>query len=312
MRTPSIYTDPNPPPLSYEQLAWIVRNGLYSQVVYTAICLYDHITTLDLEVELIWKRKISLVQVLYFTNRYIGDAVFVCAYPSHLWGPCFSNRSDPFPRRCPSFGTVNTWLSMASLFSYQGIMVHRIYSLCRRQRVVFASMMVCLGALLITGLALGIIWTVGITGVPVPYSPTLRTCIPLGWTSWSPAMWIVILTFDLAIFSLAVAEGIRYLKEHPGRLRSKEEEAIVEGVSSRFSEGSVLRIFLRDSVVFPFLGILICLSNILAWYVLPLGALQHTINLAALSSPLLGSRLILNLRDAYHRPFADEIELNHL
>lgn len=81
-------------------------------------------------------------------------------------------------------------------------------------------------------------------------------------------------------------------------------------------------------------GILICFFNILAWYVLPvsilvrcldlqaglnsvlllrkLGALEHTINLAALISPVLGSRLILNLRDAYYRPFADEIELRFL
>jgi hypothetical protein len=37
-----------------------------------------------------------------------------------------------------------------------------------------------------------------------------------------------------------------------------------------------------------------------------LGALQYTMNISAMGSPILGCRLILNLRDAYYRPFADE------
>ncbi|KAF8902770.1 hypothetical protein CPB84DRAFT_1775417 [Gymnopilus junonius] len=54
----------------------------------TATCvIYDHLTTLDEEVEHVWKRsRWSVVQVLFFVNRYAGDAMQLyaatCACPS--------------------------------------------------------------------------------------------------------------------------------------------------------------------------------------------------------------------------------------
>ncbi|KAG2004846.1 hypothetical protein CC2G_003356 [Coprinopsis cinerea AmutBmut pab1-1] len=64
------------PPMPIE-LVRVVQNGLYWQVAATTAVLYDHVTTLDLEVELVWRRKWTFVQVLFVVNRYLGDALFV-------------------------------------------------------------------------------------------------------------------------------------------------------------------------------------------------------------------------------------------
>jgi len=38
------------------------------------------------------------------------------------------------------------------------------------------------------------------------------------------------------------------------------------------------------------------------------GSLNNTLNITGVKVPILGSRLILNLREAYYRPFEDEFE----
>lgn len=43
---------------------------------------------------------------------------------------------------------------------------------------------------------------------------------------------------------------------------------------------------------------------------LKLGALQYTMNIQAAGYPILGCRLILNLRESYYQPFAEEVAVS--
>ncbi|EAU82649.2 hypothetical protein CC1G_07931 [Coprinopsis cinerea okayama7 len=63
----------------------VVKSDINSTVAATSIALYDHITTLDLEVELIWKKKFSVVQLLFILSRYSGDALFLHGTAYQLW-----------------------------------------------------------------------------------------------------------------------------------------------------------------------------------------------------------------------------------
>lgn len=51
----------------------------YIQVAVTIAVFYDHFTTFDLEVELIWKKKWTFVTVLFIINGYFGEALPLCA-----------------------------------------------------------------------------------------------------------------------------------------------------------------------------------------------------------------------------------------
>ncbi|KAF8153042.1 hypothetical protein B0H34DRAFT_88963 [Crassisporium funariophilum] len=60
--------------------AFTARSVIYVYVALAAAVLYDNITTLDLEIELIWKRpRISIVQVLFLVNRYLGNVIHAYA-----------------------------------------------------------------------------------------------------------------------------------------------------------------------------------------------------------------------------------------
>ncbi|KAF6742571.1 hypothetical protein DFP72DRAFT_1081796 [Ephemerocybe angulata] len=317
----SVYT--KPPTQTVEELARITYGGLLFQVACTAAVLWDHVSTLDLEVELIWKKKWSLAQGLYFINRYVGDLMFIYATALMLWIP-----NEPFKllyavsyslslgqsspshfldfTRCISFGKVQTWLSILSLGAMQGIMVHRIVSMYQQKRAILAVLLAAFLLELVAAIVIGV-YSTRENGIPLFYDTvngTLRTCIP-SIPPWFWGLWMLLMVFDFLIFVLAIWEGLQFRKESQARLRSRQMNEIMVG--TRYKERSLLRILLRDSIIFPFIGLLMCISNALAWHVLPLGVLQYTMNISAAGYPILGCRLILNLRESYYRPFADEL-----
>ncbi|KAF4614442.1 hypothetical protein D9613_002490 [Agrocybe pediades] len=49
----------------------------YLAVAAATCALYDHVTTLDEEIELVWRRKWSVVQMLFLFNRYAGDVLLM-------------------------------------------------------------------------------------------------------------------------------------------------------------------------------------------------------------------------------------------
>lgn len=295
----SVYT--KPPTQTVEELARITYGGLLFQVACTAAVLWDHVSTLDLEVELIWKKKWSLAQGLYFINRYVGDLMFIYATALMLWIP-----NEPFKLLCISFGKVQTWLSILSLGAMQGIMVHRIVSMYQQKRAILAVLLAAFLLELVAAIVIGV-YSTRENGIPLFYDTvngTLRTCIP-SIPPWFWGLWMLLMVFDFLIFVLAIWEGLQFRKESQARLRSRQMNEIMVG--TRYKERSLLRILLRDSIIFPFIGLLMCISNALAWHVLPLGVLQYTMNISAAGYPILGCRLILNLRESYYRPFADEL-----
>ncbi|KAJ2922514.1 hypothetical protein H1R20_g14575, partial [Candolleomyces eurysporus] len=50
----------------------------------TTVVVYDHLSTLDLEIELVWKKKWTLIQILFIINRYVPDAAFLYGAVSRL------------------------------------------------------------------------------------------------------------------------------------------------------------------------------------------------------------------------------------
>ncbi|RXW23921.1 hypothetical protein EST38_g1934 [Candolleomyces aberdarensis] len=187
----------------------------------------------------------------------------------------------------------------------QAILVHRIICMYSKSRVVLFGLLFGYGVIFITGMVLAGMNMQAI-GIPMVLSPTLRICIPGNIPTAGMANWFLMLAFDLAMFALAFAEGIRYLRgmrDVTGFLQSPE---MLTGPSLT-KRGPMVRVLLRDSIVFPFIGVLICIFNIVGSYAL-FEAMPYMLIITSASCPFLGCRLILHLRDAYYRPFKDEFD----
>ncbi|KAH7903601.1 hypothetical protein BJ138DRAFT_1131301, partial [Hygrophoropsis aurantiaca] len=74
------------PPAAVDEMISFIRNtatSRYSVLAATVLYNYDLVTTLDKEVDLVWTRPRSLLQVLYILNRYV--ALFDCLFNSSVF-----------------------------------------------------------------------------------------------------------------------------------------------------------------------------------------------------------------------------------
>ncbi|RXW23918.1 hypothetical protein EST38_g1933 [Candolleomyces aberdarensis] len=187
----------------------------------------------------------------------------------------------------------------------QAILVHRIICMYSRSRVVLFGLLVGYAAIFISGMVLAGL-SMQSVGIPTFFSPSLRICIPGNIPKAGVANPFLMMAFDLAMFVLAMAEGIRYIQRTRTADRFLQAPGIVTGPSLS-KRGPLIHVLLRDSIVFPLINLLICVFNILAFYALP-EALPYMLVITSASFPALGCRLVLHLRDAYYRPFKDEFD----
>ncbi|TFK29769.1 hypothetical protein FA15DRAFT_663953 [Coprinopsis marcescibilis] len=304
-------SEPQPLGPTPEQIAALVRSfhfarvGSYFQVACTGIMLWDHVTTFDLEVELIWKKRFSLIQVLYFVNRYGGTILFLHGTAVQNW-----LSGVDYERTCESSVYVQTWISMITLYSMQGIIINRLWCMYNRSKVILFTLIIAISVELLSSLIMMGLQPRLQTFV-IHATPTWKLCISLGFAPWFWSFWVFIAAFDFLIFALAFWQGIRYFQETrilSRHRRTRSQQSILETLSLPWrTRGNLLHILLRDSITFPFIGFVVCTVNLLGWFnVFPIEVLQITISMSALSSSVIGPRLILNLRDAYYRPFSEE------
>ncbi|EAU82546.1 hypothetical protein CC1G_11005 [Coprinopsis cinerea okayama7 len=203
--------------------------------------------------------------------------------------------------------TVQMWLSMITLWAMQGIIINRLWCMYRYSKTILILLLVTFTIQVAAGITIqSLNKTINIV---VPLLPGLDSCIPTGFLPWFWAVLLFIMTFDLLIVILAILEGIRFYRRsaHSRHLRNKARGPLSAVLAPWLAEGSIVRVLLRDSILFPFIGLAVCFFAMLSWLeVLPWGSVQVTMVLNALTAPVLGSRLILNLRDAYYQPFAEE------
>ncbi|KAF9562758.1 hypothetical protein CPC08DRAFT_361381 [Agrocybe pediades] len=296
-------------------------------IVYlaTATCVvYDHLTTLGDEIELVWQRqKWSPVQYLFLLNRYLGDATQIyaaCVFIRHVQQGTqkvavrrsFSSREYTSTRSDQLSSTGNLinlmlgYMVSAVLCSMQGIMVYRISSMYNHRR----DIIVLLGtALCLEMISIVIIPTVSeIKHTPIALPDTdVRFCTQNVFSHWMFTIWIPIILFESLVLGLALSLALIYHRTIEGVADLQEEmpTAQVEPFFETKPE-SLAYILLRDSITFPFICVSLCIANFVVWITQPYVIIQIAFAVAAFAPCIIGSRLILNLREAYYLPFVEE------
>lgn len=262
----------------------------YVQLAVATCVIYDHITTSDLELELIWRRpKWSTVQYLFLVTRYFGDMCQIFStyvIVRHI-------QLDTVDQ-CRLLNILQGTVLPITLWTMQGIMMYRISSMYSHSRKIIV--------LLLSAFAIEFIVLVASnlssirSGKPVVAPPGANICprrkLPLMFVVWIP-----IALFELLVLGLAVKVGLNYFhsirREHRAHRRK-----------------SLAYVLLRDSIVFPLISVLMCIVNLIVMLKLSYIASQLTMPLSSMLPIVLGCRLILNLRETYYQPFSGEMTLN--
>ncbi|PPR05065.1 hypothetical protein CVT26_012655 [Gymnopilus dilepis] len=239
----------------------------------TATCvLYDHITTLDEEIELIWRKfQWSKVHMLFFVSRYVGDAM-------QIFGAA------------TSVGLYATNTSKVGL----SFSLHSIFSQLSRSKANLV-VLACLGSVAMAATQSIMIYRIsGLYG----NQP---------WAVWLPfltfaAQWIAV----VAIFSLSLASkvSVRRYRAVKGIKWSRLPLDSARG----HSPASFTDIHFRDSMIYLTVSSGMCIGNIVIMTRTAVLTPRLPLCVGFFTPCIIGSRLILNLRENYYKPFSEDNE----
>ncbi|EIW85797.1 hypothetical protein CONPUDRAFT_80211 [Coniophora puteana RWD-64-598 SS2] len=262
----------------------------YGDAALLVTVLYDYLTHLDQEVELIWNKRLTYISSLYYLMRYLGIVYIVFI--------CLNRFPDSFHERpCESLyvGVLVCKTILAPVI--QGFMAFRVYILYRPCRVLFVfllALFIVAQGTATAGLAMLAHMSAGYQSIAAPYCS-----IPHGKTS--DKGWLAALNVICPIV-LEVILCILVLYRWFTRFRSSRRQVLPLTVDD------ILTTLVRDNIVY-FVIAVICMFLSPRW-ALPMAddasfdtraAWYNNITNAsqvALFS-LCGPRMILNVRKYY-------------
>jgi len=238
----------------------------YFQLAAFVMLIYDHMLTFDLEVDRIWKQKLSGASILFLINRYVTPIQFIVILLAF-------HDPDLMSRGCDNYAFFEGASSVTLIAVCQLVMILRVYALYGRS-IPIAIFLMILWAAQITVSAIGLH-----TGYRVPLPPMLVGCILAGNSTIFPSLWVSPLITDSCIFILTLWRTRQYLKD--------------SGLAP------TIYIFVRDGALYFLVIFAANLMNTLIYFLAPLDLRALGASFSQLITSIMISRLVLNLRYAY-------------
>ncbi|KAH7906089.1 hypothetical protein BJ138DRAFT_672799 [Hygrophoropsis aurantiaca] len=292
----------------------------YSMLASTVLYVYDLVTTLDKEVDLVWTRPRSFLQVLFLINRYV--TMFECLFNSSgksnlltmssqrqlnclISIPVPGHQSNEFGKRklaqirdrrgdrhsyC-SAGLVD--FPQVQIVFFDGgnissvILVIRLWAMYGRNRWILISITAFWALQLVAGII--------IIGNSVNYAPAIAQPAP-GFVvcsttlpPYSAACWIPVLAFEITLLALMLVKGWQNFR--------RENVTAVSGMTGK----SLANLTVRDSMTYFVIINAAYVATAAVWYRKPPALMEAMTSWIIVLPPLMASKLLLNLRDAFYR-----------
>jgi len=256
----------------------LTQTTRYAQIAAGVIVFYDIIVTLDQEYEFIWTKSWSYVKVLYLWNRYFGLLAILLDLITYIDGILTS-------KACFAWYTFQLFSSCLIIWTLQIIMQIRLWTLydCSRKILVFMGL-----AFLSEVIAMTTIFGVMAQGTIVVSS--MGACMFLKVPNLGVAFWIPSLIYEGFLLGLAVIAAYAQL------------ERIGSWDIRTWDMRRLANVVLRDNILYFLTTITLYLATVIM--LLKLSPILDNIPDAFTVSLtcILGSRLMLNLREAFYRP----------
>ncbi|KDQ60217.1 hypothetical protein JAAARDRAFT_32592 [Jaapia argillacea MUCL 33604] len=246
------------------------------QLAAALIVVYDHVTTFDQEVELIWRRRWSISKILFLMIRYFGNAVIIAVFGIFFSEASTAEISKGLLIFQGAASTLIVWL-------VQILMQFRIYALYDRSRLISILLLSCffIQAVVIAVFLVFDFRELEVTATP---APAIKFCTIARAPSFLYGLWIPIMTFESILFALA-------LYKSACRFRST--------VPDGWTGVSLLDVMIRDSVLYFFVTFAAYLMNAVVWFALPPEWIEITEAFSISLTCIMGCHLLLNLLGAY-------------
>lgn len=253
--------------------------SIYCEIASLTFLLFDHVITLDQEVERIWKSPWSLPKLLFLFNRYTGPISLLVNTTIFTNAP-----PDSVCERWIHFEGAAGIIAKAAA---EMVMIFRLYALYRGSKIMLA--------LLVAGSVCNIttmstLMQLGLERIQIYERPGswYKGCHPVGLPPWFWGYYISPLIFETILLGLTMYKTF-------GHIRSK------------VTHTPVIKLFFRDGVAYFSMMFCTLLSNALIWLLAPPGLLESGIGFAIAVPTVMASRILLNLRGLNSTPDSSEI-----
>ncbi|KAI5832038.1 hypothetical protein K523DRAFT_350195 [Schizophyllum commune Tattone D] len=272
------------------QRLWDLQATHCAHVASSTIIVLDHLITLDDEIQLIWKSSWSLGKILFMFNRYFGLASVVV----NLYGLFTPSLTDSL-YVCNCYYDPIIDAAGLNYFRWQGatgvavcvvseiILLMRLYVLYLLNKRILIVMLV--GFVISSGFAAAIMGLVmqRVNAVVVTLPGLKPMCVPGNVSSKFYTYWIPFLGFESLLCALALYRGFQTYRMDN---------------ASYTSSRLLIRILIRDSVMYYLAVFATYFTNMLMWAAAPPSLLELPIGFAVAVSCVLGNRMMFNIRQA--------------
>lgn len=266
----------------------IVRNLNITRYVSAGACvvlLYDHLLTLDDEIQYIWKTKTTVPKVLFLLNRYLVPIVMIVNM-YEIAGLSSSHPSDLF---CKVWFPATTFLGSISIANGHFIVMLRIWVLWNRRTkpVVFTLVAFVLSQIVTFSM---VIWA-AIQMIPLfEYNTLLRACV-IKKRIIIEGVWLPGVIFEIIVFAMTCWNAM-------GRPRQSNHE--------------ITNTLYRDGVTFFLTMASLRIANLVLSIVAPLSLVFLGIFFIWCATNVTLSRLIINVRRHSEESLLASASLEHL
>ncbi|KDQ50835.1 hypothetical protein JAAARDRAFT_548650 [Jaapia argillacea MUCL 33604] len=246
-----------------------------SQLSATVASFYDHVTSFDQEVELIWQHPGRTGKILYFLTRYCGNCIVLAVFIMVV----VDMDSD---RVSKVRLYLQIWATAVPAWVVQAIMQFRLFAMYDRSRRLLCFMTTCY-----------VIQVVAIMSFTLYQDTEVSVIRVEGWTvcllTKVPRLligtWLSIMAFEGLLFSLALYKTVLHLRE----------------MRTNWTRENITTILLRDNLLYFLIMFTTYAMTVVTSSLIPSILSNIVASFTITLTCIMGSRLILNIRRAAFR-----------
>jgi len=250
-----------------------IQHARYSTLAASTIIVYDHVISLDQEIELVWKAPWTMGKVLFFLNRYYP----LCIVVFNQYTLFSSILTDEL---CTNWLRWQGWTGLATCMVAEVILQLRLYALYFLDKKVLLFMVVSFlatsaGSAAIMGNVLSKVTA------RAHVIPGLPFCVPIDLPDYVYTFWIPILANESLLCGMALFRGFQAFRYRQNVFQSGRH---------------LVTLLLRDSIIYFLIIFVTYLTNLLIWSTGKIGLIEIPAGFTVAMSCVMGNRLILNVR----------------
>ncbi|KAI0743412.1 hypothetical protein C8Q80DRAFT_1272114 [Daedaleopsis nitida] len=286
-----------------EEIITSVRDIRYTQLVsfvVATIVVYDYVVCFEREVELIWRKKWSVIKLAFLWHRYLG--VFCALFQAYALN---APRIDDEHQFCAFWFYWETWGYCAVLFTSEAVLLLWIYVVYNKNRWILAIISIryvaeVVGVVTILTFSFQSFQAHSFiaSGVQFCYMANIGKPIHL--------LWVPILGYDALLLLLFIYRGCAGSIWKRGTRWSYSYDSLLDTIYKHsllnfLAYGPLYSLRMESDPNTPFLRIFVSyLACAIIWLTCSFGLYQIPVSFALALSITNCTRLLLNIRRAYY------------